>query len=141
MIGEKETERTRITSVKQSGANIDGVGFRKSEKQQCRYAAEQIEFCTGKEYDTIYIVGGGTKDKLLSSFTASACNKNVSAGPTEASVLGNIALQLLAEGKIKTLRDARRIISNSEEVTSFTPSEPEAWNKKYQTFKEVVSLA
>lgn len=40
-----------------------------------RYAAEQIEFCTGKEYDTIYIVGGGTKDKLLSSFTASACNK------------------------------------------------------------------
>ena len=23
-----------------------------------RYAAEQIEFCTGKEYDTIYIVGG-----------------------------------------------------------------------------------
>lgn len=106
-----------------------------------RYAAEQIEFCTGKEYDTIYIVGGGTKDKLLSSFTASACNKNVSAGPTEATVLGNIALQLLAEGKIKTLRDARRIISNSEEVTSFTPSEPEAWNKKYQTFKEVVSLA
>lgn len=66
-----------------------------------RYAAEQIEFCTGKEYDTIYIVGGGTKDKLLSSFTASACNKNVSAGPTEATVLGNIALQLLAEGKIK----------------------------------------
>ena len=106
-----------------------------------RYAAEQIEFCTGKKYDTIYIVGGGTKDKLLSSFTASACNKNVSAGPTEATVLGNIALQLLAEGKIKTLRDARRIISNSEEVTSFTPSEPEAWNKKYQTFKEVVSLA
>ena len=48
-------------------------------------------------------MGGGTKDKLLSSFTAAACNKNVSAGPTEATVLGNIALQLLAEGRIKTV--------------------------------------
>ena len=74
-----------------------------------------------QEYDTIYIVGGGTKDNVFSSFTASACNKNVSAGPTDATVRGNIALQLLAEGRIKTLRDARRIISNSEEVTSFTP--------------------
>ena len=36
------------------------------------------------------------------------------AGPVEATVMGNIALQLMALGEIKDIKEARKIIANSE---------------------------
>lgn len=102
-----------------------------------RYSAEQIERCTGKAYKAVYIVGGGTKDKLLCELTANACGKTVKAGPTEATVFGNIALQLMALGEIKDLKEARRIISASERVSEFNPQNADEWNNAYKRFTEV----
>lgn len=106
-----------------------------------RYSVEQLEFCTNKNYDIVYMVGGGTKDRLLCEMTASACNKTVSAGPIEATVLGNIALQLLSVNKIGSLKEARAIIKNSEKVDEFKPVDAESWADNYNKFKEVCSLA
>ena len=41
------------------------------------------------------------------------------AGPVEATVMGNIALQLMALGEIKDIKEARKIIANSENVTVY----------------------
>ena len=54
-----------------------------------------------RAFSQIHVVGGGTKDGLLSQFTANATNTTVVAGPIEATALGNIAVQLLAEKKLK----------------------------------------
>ena len=48
------------------------------------------------------MVGGGIKSKLLCQFTADSCNCRVIAGPVEATVMGNIALQLMVSGELKT---------------------------------------
>ncbi len=61
-----------------------------------RYALEQIERCTGKHYPVIHMIGGGIQSKLLCKMTAGAGGRRVIAGPTEATALGNIAVQLLA---------------------------------------------
>lgn len=106
-----------------------------------RYSVEQIEACTKEKYDTIFVVGGGTKDSLLCEMTACSCNKKVSAGPVEATVLGNIALQLLADKKINSLTDARRIIKNSSNLKEYTPSQIKLWNENYERFKEATTLA
>ena len=103
-----------------------------------RYSLEQIESCTGKTYSTIHVVGGGVKDRLLCQMTADACGRQVNAGPIEATVLGNIAVQLMASGEIASLADARRLIANSEKVTIYQPQEFEAWNKAYKRFKNIV---
>lgn len=105
-----------------------------------RYSVEQLELCTEKKYDCIHMVGGGTKDTLLSQLTANSCCKNVISGPVEATVLGNAVLQLLACGKIADLKSARKIIKNSEKTTTFIPQCTEQWNKSYKIFLEATDL-
>lgn len=68
-----------------------------------RIALEEIEDCTDKKYSKLYMLGGGTQSRLLSQMTANASNIKVYGGPIEATVLGNIAIQLIASGNIKRL--------------------------------------
>lgn len=103
-----------------------------------RYAKEQIESCTGKRYHKIYMVGGGTKDTLLCQMTASACGCQVSAGPTEATVLGNAAVQLMAMGVFDSLQQARAAIAQSEPIRRYEPDQPEAWDEAYRRFCQIV---
>ncbi len=99
-----------------------------------RYVMEQIEDCTQKNYDTIYMVGGGTNSRMLCQLTANACNKKVVAGPTEATVYGNVALQLIALGEISDLTKARECIRNSEDMICYEPQEEQKWSEAYQRF-------
>ncbi|MEG0109404.1 MAG: FGGY-family carbohydrate kinase, partial [Lachnospiraceae bacterium] len=100
-----------------------------------RIVMEEIEECTGKEYSTVYMVGGGIQSKLLCQFTANACHKNVSAGPVEATVLGNIALQLMSSGDITSLSEARKIIAKSQNIETYQPEKEEDWQAAFEVFK------
>ncbi|MBQ8107403.1 MAG: rhamnulokinase [Ruminococcus sp.] len=104
-----------------------------------RTAIAELEACTGKKYDKLYMIGGGTKDKLLSQLTASACKITVSSGPVEATALGNIAVQLMASGDIKDISEAREIIARSEEITLFKAESPMQWDKAYEDYLRVTS--
>ena len=46
------------------------------------------------EIDIVHIVGGGSQNRLLCQLTADAANVPVLAGPTEATALGNIVVQV-----------------------------------------------
>ncbi len=103
-----------------------------------RYVKEEIQECTGKTYETLYMVGGGTQSRLLCECTANACGCTVSAGPIEATVLGNIALQLLAQKEISTLEEARQIIARSQEIRQFEPENERDWDEAYERFQKVI---
>lgn len=103
-----------------------------------RQAIEEIEHCTGNIYDTIHIIGGGTQSKLLCQLAADCCGKRAIAGPIEATVLGNIALQFMASGHIKDLAHARSLISKSKDILTYEPNNIEYWNKEYEKFMEVM---
>ena len=103
-----------------------------------RHAMEEIKDCTGKDYETVYMVGGGTQSALLCQFTANACGCRVSAGPVEATVLGNVALQLMASGDIKSLGEAREIIKRSQDIKIYEPQDAEAWDEAYERFKKIL---
>lgn len=106
-----------------------------------RSAKEELEACTGKKYSTIYMVGGGTKDRFLSQLTACSCGCTVSSGPVEATALGNIAIQLMAEGEISGLAEAREIVRKSEKIYTFTPEDADMWSAAYEKYKEVTANA
>ncbi len=103
-----------------------------------RMALEEIEDCTGRHYDTVYMVGGGTQSKLLCQFTANSCGRRVVAGPIEATVLGNLALQLVALGDIQDLKAARALIARSQDITVYEPQDVEAWDAAYERFKTLI---
>ena len=79
-------------------------------------AADSIERMTGNKYDTIYIVGGGSKDEFLNKLTAEFSGRSVVTGVTEATAIGNLAVQLIADGEFAGLSDVRSAIANSFDI-------------------------
>ena len=92
-----------------------------------RVTKEQIEKISGRRYPSIHVVGGGTKDGLLSQYTANATGSQVLAGPAEGTALGNIAVQLITEGAIPSLYDARQIIAASTDIKRYQPKDTDTW--------------
>lgn len=103
-----------------------------------KYVLAGIEDCTGKQYDRIHVMGGGTKDTFLCAMTASSCNRTVYAGPIEATVLGNVAVQLIASGDIKDISEARRIIAKGENLKTYEPVDADKWEEAYGEFVKIV---
>ncbi len=75
-----------------------------------------LEEITGDKYDSIRIVGGGCQDGYLNELTAKATGKTVCAGPIEATALGNVGAQLLADGTVSDTEEFRKLIRNSFEI-------------------------
>ncbi len=100
-----------------------------------RYTAESIKAITGLDFKVLYVVGGGTKDPFLSQMTADATGMPVSAGPEEATAIGNLMMQLIAAGDAKDLTDARAIVSASFDRKYYEPAaDRSAWDAAYQQF-------
>lgn len=57
----------------------------------------QMERCTNKKINKIYIVGGGSKNQLLNQLTAEYTQCEVIRGEVEATAMGNILVQLKSE--------------------------------------------
>ena len=104
-----------------------------------RYTFDGIKECTGKDYDRIHVMGGGTKDKLLLQMTAQSCNVNVYGGPIEATALGNVAIQLMSTGAIKDIKEARKIIAKGENLKLYEPNDNASWEKAYEDFKSIIN--
>lgn len=78
-------------------------------------AVKEIENVTGKQFNTIHIVGGGCQDKYLNALTRDYTGKSVTAGPIEATATGNIVSQIMHDKKI-SLATARDLIKNSFDI-------------------------
>lgn len=76
-------------------------------------AKKEIETMTGKSYGSIHIIGGGANADYLNRLTAKATGKKVLAGPVEATAIGNLAVQMIADGVLGSLQDARKCIRES----------------------------
>ncbi|MBN1866661.1 rhamnulokinase [Candidatus Sumerlaeota bacterium] len=83
----------------------------------------------GRTTKRLHIVGGGTQNKLLNRMAADACGIPVIAGPVEATALGNILIQALAVGAIRSLEEGRRIIADSFEVERYEPRDTASWDR------------
>ena len=62
-----------------------------------RNALEELKRHTGRQYDSIIIVGGGAKNTFLNRLTEEATGKKVIALPIEATALGNLKIQMEGE--------------------------------------------
>lgn len=80
---------------------------------------KEIEEITGKKCSTIYVVGGGSNAGYLNELTAKYTGKKVSAGPSEATAIGNVIVQMLHDGVFKDLPEARTCVRESFDVVMY----------------------
>ncbi|MCL2487327.1 MAG: rhamnulokinase [Oscillospiraceae bacterium] len=92
-----------------------------------RKSKEQIERCTGKTFPAIHIIGGGSQNPLICEMTAAACGIPVYAGPVEATVLGNAAVQWIAADAVKDIAAARKLIAEAFPIKKVTPMAVGSW--------------
>lgn len=100
---------------------------------------QMIESASGRKIDKLHIVGGGAQNELLNQLTADAAGIPVLAGPVEATALGNIMVQAIAKGRVKSIQHAREIIKNSFEIKTYLPRQTGEWNSISEKYKTIVS--
>lgn len=104
----------------------------------CKYRVviERLESVTGTPIQSVQIVGGGSRNRVLCQLTADVLDREVLAGPQEATAVGNVLSQLHAMGEVSTLAEMRALSSRSFAPQLFTPGWPQAGDL-YSRFLEV----
>lgn len=103
-----------------------------------KHNLKDLEKITGKKIDAMHMVGGGTKDVLLCQWMADAAGLPVYAGPTETTSVGNLLMQLLAAGEIKSLDEGRQIALKSASIKNYMPANTGYWDGLYEEFVKVI---
>jgi len=82
---------------------------------------DQLESVTGNRIDKVHIVGGGSQIDLLNQLIANVSGRRVIAGPTDATLTGNLLIQAESFGSIEkgSIRD---VVRKSEKPRTFEPA-------------------
>ena len=78
-----------------------------------RAAVDELEALTGRRIACLRVVGGGCRNDYLNRLTARALARPLTAGPAEATAIGNLLSQLLHAGEIHTLAEGRALVRAS----------------------------
>jgi rhamnulokinase len=119
MIGEIQSEYRRLgKKVPESPAELAFSVY--SSLAQCyKTAIDDLEKITEKKYPSISIIGGGSKDSYLNTLTAKYTGKTVFAGPSEATAVGNILLQMQAAGDPAVKGGFEELVERSFDIREF----------------------
>jgi rhamnulokinase len=106
-----------------------------------RYVVESLEKLTGASYTDIRVVGGGARNRVLNQFTADATGRRVTAGPVEATALGNVAMQMVGSGAVGSIREARALIDRSFPTEQFEPRDRVPWDDGYRRLRQIQTVS
>jgi rhamnulokinase len=101
-----------------------------------RWTVAQLEEITGQPIRVLHVVGGGARDRLLCRLTADACGIPVVAGPVEATAMGNVLVQAMADGRIATLDEGREVVRRSVAPERYEPDpDRQRWHEAAAAFE------
>lgn len=75
-----------------------------------------LEKITGERYDTLNIIGGGSKNMLLNELTEKYTGKKIITGPAEGTAIGNLMMQMVGAGEIKDVAEGREYVKRSFDI-------------------------
>ena len=106
-----------------------------------RLVLSSLEKLIGRRIEQIRVIGGGSRNKLLNQLTADATGRKVLAGPTEATALGNAAVQILATSEATSLKEVRAMIERSFRIEVFEPVNTDHWDRHAARFEQYCEVA
>ncbi len=103
-----------------------------------KYYFKYFEKFTGRNTEVLHLVGGGTKNKLLCEWITNSTGMAVIAGPIETTAVGNLLMQLKAEGELKSLEEGRQISLDSSEVFHYQPENTSQWDEALEKYLKII---
>jgi rhamnulokinase len=105
-----------------------------------RWVLERAEEISGQRAETVHVVGGGARNSLLCQLTAAATRRPGRAGPVEATVLGNVMVQVYARGYVGSLGEIRDVVRASAEVRTYVPEgSADEWDEAFGRFSRLMA--
>jgi rhamnulokinase len=86
-----------------------------------RRTLDELERVTGTTYDRVHLFGGGSQNVLLCELTARACEREVVAGPVEATAMGNLLIQARVMGSLPADATIRDVAAASSTLRVYSP--------------------
>lgn len=102
-----------------------------------RLVIDQLRAIYPHSIERIHVIGGGSQNEVLCQFTADAADLPVIAGPAEATAIGNLLVQAMGLGYVKSLAEIRDIVRSSFPVVRYEPQHSSAWESAYERFREL----
>ena len=96
-----------------------------------------LKKCSGRSVEKLYIVGGGSRNAMLNQMIADALNVEVITGLVEATAIGNIMQQALADGTVENETVGHEIIRKSFNFASYKPKEHQEWLQAIRRFTDI----
>ena len=87
--------------------------------------------------ECLHIIGGGARNHLLNQFTCNAVGIPVIAGPSEATALGNVLMQIRAAGIVSSLKEMRELAVASADIQQFEPKDRTLWEEGYGRYLQI----
>ena len=103
-----------------------------------RQVLENLNSLAPNHINTLHVIGGGSRNDLLNQFTANAIGIPVIAGPSEATAMGNILIQSIANGQADSVTTMRQNISRSIPLNRYEPQETDIWTAAYTRFLQII---
>jgi rhamnulokinase len=104
-----------------------------------RLVLGNLEQIIGGKLKTIHMVGGGIQNRLLCQFTADACQRQVVAGPVEATAIGNIMMQAIGTGQLGSILEARQLLRQAKDIVHYQPGSISGWDAGFEKLKQLVT--
>ncbi len=102
-----------------------------------RWINDQISNLSDTKTEHIRILGGGSRNHLLNQFTADCMGVPVSAGPVQASAIGNLLLQAHGLGISPSHHG---IVMPDKQPATFDIRNREGWDAAYERFLKLVEF-
>ncbi len=107
---------------------------------QYRSILLSLEALLGRSIQVIHVIGGGSRNRLLNSFTAGATGRRVVAGPVEATAVGNLLVQAMGLGYLRSLEEIREVVSNSFCPEVVDPMRITGWEDAFERYLKICEL-
>lgn len=100
-----------------------------------RQVLQWLRDTTTTPIQVLHIIGGGSRNVVLSQMAADACGIEVKTGPQEGTALGNIMLQAKAQGAVDGVWAMRQVVAHSVQMQTYEPHDTERWAAVFSRFE------
>lgn len=102
-----------------------------------REVLEKLLMLSPVEVRVLHIIGGGSCNNVLNQYTANATGIPVVAGPSEATAIGNVMVQALADRKGTSVAELRKIVALSIPLVTYEPENSALWSNAYDHYLDM----
>jgi len=102
---------------------------------RCAQVLDDLMTITSQKVRGIHVIGGGSRNNFLNQALASATGLAVRAGPVEATAIGNIVVQAIADHTLEDHSAARTFVAGTSTVRVFQPRDVDRWAAARRLFR------